>query len=154
MNTPSTIIIDRPHMPFPDDPHVALEDGKKIFGGSFFQAPTSSEITTINLMKEYPLSSDIYIPVLDFSTPENPWGFVEAFNQILASDKDVYVGCFGGRGRTGLFMSCLLRYMGHPDPIREVRRQYNEGAVETQEQVDFVYNFPVAPAPRMPMRPR
>lgn len=138
----------RPFMMFPDDPHIEIPGGRKMFGGSFFQAPTSSDIFTINLMKEYPLECDIYIPIQDYSCPENTHEMIEAFNAILSTKKDVYVGCFGGIGRTGLFMSSFLKYMGHQDPIRQVRREYHPHAVETQIQVDFLNNFPVAPSPR------
>lgn len=116
---------------------------KKIYGGSFFQAPLSDKYLKINLMEEYPnLQSDIYFPIKDFSVPNNMNDLRLVFEELLNSEKDVYVGCFAGLGRTGLFMASLLKYVGHNNPIIEVREQYNSHAVETQSQQEYVNGFP------------
>lgn len=124
---------------------------RKMFGGSFFHSPASDDYLTINLMKEHPLHCDIYYPITDFSIPSDTASLVEVFEHIRASDKDVYVGCFGGRGRTGLFMAAFLKYLGDPTPIATVRNQYNPHAVETAEQMAYVNAFPtrVSSAPKM-----
>lgn len=115
---------------------------KKMFGGPFVKAPTSDEFLTINLMAEMPLPSDIYLPIKDYSCPTDLNRMFEIFEQIKKSEKDVYVGCFGGIGRTGLFMSCFLKYLGYNNPIDIVREDYHPHAVETEEQRSFVNNFP------------
>lgn len=116
---------------------------KKVFGGSFFHAPESDKYITINLMAEHAsLPSDISFPIPDFSQPQTNEPLRHVFEEILNSDKDVYVGCFGGKGRTGLFMAALLKYVGVKNPIEEVRAQYRPEAVETWEQAQYVQNFP------------
>ena len=122
-------------------PHILFQDGRKLYGGSFFDAPEGNRFLTINLMAEHPLPCDIYIPVKDYDVPSNPQDLVDAFDQILADHRNVYVGCHGGVGRTGLFMSCFLKYLGEPNPLAVVRSRYNEHAVETQGQVNFLADF-------------
>lgn len=115
---------------------------KTLFGGSFFEAPDQGYVT-VNLMQEYPLQCDAYVPIKDFSIPngEQTKQMVEAFEEILSSDKDAFVGCFGGRGRTGLFMACFLKYLGYNDVISQVRSEYHPHAVETGEQMEYVWGF-------------
>lgn len=115
---------------------------RRMYGGSFFMAPDKNDYLTINLMQEKPeLDSSIYFPIRDYSIPQGREALRKVFEEILASDQDVYVGCFGGKGRTGLFMAAFLKYLGNPNPIPTVREQYNSHAVETQEQANYVMNF-------------
>ena len=132
------------------NPFIKLPSGHRIYGGSFFVAPDPGcdYFTTINLMAERDLPADVHIPIRDYSIPSNPGELIKVFEFILADTKDVYVGCWGGVGRTGLFMASLLRYLGDPDPIATVRAQYNAHAVETEEQAQFVADFPKRPDPR------
>lgn len=136
-------------------PHIVFND-RRMYGGSFFKAPQSLQLLTINLMAEHPLPCDIHVPIVDYSVPENPLDLVHAFDRILEDNRDVYVGCFGGIGRTGLFMSCFLKYLGHPNPLAHVREHYNPHAVETPDQERFLENFHfIAPlSPSRPLRPR
>lgn len=121
-------------------PHIAFND-RRMYGGSFFKAPRSNDFLTINLMAEHPLPCDIHVPIVDYSIPKDPLDLVAAFDRILEDPRDVYVGCFGGIGRTGLFMSCFLKYLGHPQPLAHVRTHYNPHAVETPEQERFLADF-------------
>lgn len=115
---------------------------RRMYGGSFFLAPDKEDYLTVNLMQEKPeLDSAIYFPIRDYSIPNGREDLRKVFEEILASDQDVYVGCFGGKGRTGLFMAAFLKYLGDQNPIPTVRGQYNEHAVETQQQADYVMNF-------------
>lgn len=152
-----------PHSPTPtswldeEAPFAYLEythEGvcKRLYGGSFFNSPLSDDFITINLMKEAPLKCDWYLPIRDFSVPtlDQVEEMEDIFEDLLSSNKPGYVGCYGGIGRTGLFMSCLLRYMGHPDPIAEVRAQYHPHAVETSHQREFVEQFPIKPTVSSP----
>lgn len=115
---------------------------RRVYGGSFFHAPQSDDFLTINLMAEHPLDCDIYFPIKDYDIPSDSNAVKEVLDQILKTDKSIYMGCFGGVGRTGLMMSCLLKYIGHSNPIDEVRQQYSSHAVETSEQKQFVEQFP------------
>ena len=130
--------------------YIDIGNGRKMFGGSFFDAPPPWEdFLTINLMAESPqLPSDLYLPIQDYSVPSDPELMTEIFEKIKASPEDVYVGCWGGIGRTGLFMSCYLKYTGVEDPLKVVRKDYNEHAVETPGQMDFLADFPAPNPPR------
>lgn len=126
------------------------EENQLIIGGSFFHAPMGMPdiFFTINLMEEKPeLTSDMYVPVRDFSVPSSPSLFEDAFEELFQDGRTVYVGCWGGIGRTGLFMACLLKYLGHADPLGEVREKHHPHAVETEGQLDFLEKFPVRQAP-------
>jgi len=115
---------------------------RRMYGGSFFMAPDKSDYLTVNLMQEKPeLDSSIYFPIRDYSIPQGREALRKVFEEILLSDQDVYVGCFGGKGRTGLFMAAFLKYLGDQNPIYTVRDQYSSHAVETQEQADYVMDF-------------
>jgi len=115
---------------------------RRMYGGSFFMAPDKSDYLTVNLMQEKPeLDSSIYFPIRDFSIPQGREDLRKVFEEILVSDQDVYVGCYGGKGRTGLFMAAFLKYLGDQNPIDTVRSQYSSHAVETQEQANYVMDF-------------
>ena len=124
---------------------------RRMYGGSFFLAPDKKDYLTVNLMQEKPeLDSAVYFPIRDYSIPNGREDLRQVFEQILASDQDVYVGCFGGKGRTGLFMAAFLKYLGNQDPIPTVREQYNVHAVETKDQDNYVmefYSLEVVPDP-------
>lgn len=116
-----------------------------IWGGSFFKAPDNDALTKINLMAECDLPSDIYFPIRDYSVPENSEDLIKVFEECFAKNKDIYVGCFGGIGRTGLFMGALLKYLGHPHPIDFIRSHHHPHSCETEDQVAFVESFPLRP---------
>lgn len=145
---------EQQHLPQSDPGYIEFLGDRLMFGGPFFDAPRSPEFLCINLMKEHPeLPSEIYIPIQDYSIPHSIFPFVDAFERIRADHRDVFVGCFGGKGRTGLFMACFLKYLGDENALQTVRECYNPHAVETPEQVAFLANFPIAPSLRPP-RPR
>lgn len=150
-----TTVADSTTIPAAGPRYVSLPDGQRVYGGSFFHAPDPGTdwLLTVNLMKERELACDVWVPIQDYSTPDGPGALVPVFERILSGQQDVYVGCWGGVGRTGLFMASLLRYLGDPDPVTTVRANYNEHAVETAEQAKFVADFPLRPAPRAAMKP-
>lgn len=58
----------------------------------------------------------------------------------MKSGKKVHVGCIGGHGRTGLFLSALVaKATGNKDAITWVREHYCEKAVETTAQVTWLH---------------
>ena len=118
---------------------------RRIYGGSFFHAPDDDDFYTVNLMQEQPdLVSTDYFPIKDFSTPQSSSELIEVFEKMLEDEKqrDIYVGCFGGIGRTGLFIGSFLKYMGNDSPIYTTRSTYYHKAIETMEQENFVLSFP------------
>jgi hypothetical protein len=91
---------------------------------------------------------DAHVPIVDFQTPTPAMrpAFEKALRVAMGAalrEKMVYVGCMGGMGRTGLFLAVLAKAAGIPDPVEYVRANYYSGAVETDEQYDFVENYDV-----------
>jgi hypothetical protein len=125
-----------------------VQEGKTryLYGGSFFAAPVRADVFAINLMAEHELPCDLWVPVADFSVPDSPELFKAAFDRILTRTDHTFAGCMGGIGRTGLFVGCFLRYLGHPDPLPLLRATLHPHAVETVDQKAFLDAFPLADA--------
>ena len=69
------------------------------------------------------------------------------------SGGQLHVGCFGGTGRTGLYLAGMAkvmpeyrRKMHRPqfDPVLYVRKQYLSHSVETLEQKEFIRDLDVS----------
>jgi len=91
-------------------------------------------------------SSDVWVPIKDFGVPKNAVVVEHALKgalQAALAGRQVYVGCMGGWGRTGLFLALLAKACGTPDPIGYVRKQYSPRAVETKDQEAYVKGFDV-----------
>jgi hypothetical protein len=65
-----------------------------------------------------------------------------AFERARAGER-VEVGCVGGLGRTGTVLACMAVLAGVPsaEAVAWVRANYDERAVETEEQEAFVERF-------------
>lgn len=126
-----------------------------VFGGPFEEyVPGQRRLVSVKMAEELDLPHDISIPTRDFHTPnlaDLHLGLREALKAILAGN-DLYVGCKGGIGRTGLFMACLAKVMFDYDkesggicptqtPVQYVREHYYHKAVETDEQKAFIGRF-------------
>lgn len=129
----------------------------KVSGGPYRNCPNTMK--GICLL-ETPVNTDtmaVWSPIADFSTPSRPMQH-DVLTALLISitTGNVYVGCMGGRGRTGLFMALMtktamaytskqpespLEYRETPDPVDYVRKHYLSEAVETREQAMFVDAF-------------
>lgn len=138
----------------------SLEAGKihgTIFGGPFRKFdPTERRLVGVKMAKEIDHPHDISIPTEDYSVPcpkDLLEGILEAIDS-MNDGNDIYVGCMGGIGRTGLFMAVIYRafaeYNGgnHLPGIQFVRKHYNPHAVETAEQMRYVSLFDVSPIVR------
>ena len=88
----------------------------------------------------------LHLPIPDFGIPSSihrvEMALVEAFSAALQG-RQVYVGCAGGYGRTGLFLALMAKAAGVKDPVQYVRTHYHAKAVETKAQMDFVETFDV-----------
>lgn len=127
----------------------------EIFGGPFKQHERTRRLFAINMAEEITNPADIRIPTQDFSVPGTTnmiFGIIAAI-EAMKDGKDVYVGCMGGIGRTGLFIGCLAKVMRDwaveeniptqiGDPVAFTRQNYKKNAIETSAQMDFVRSFP------------
>jgi protein-tyrosine phosphatase len=114
-----------------------------VFGGPYVHRPT--HMTGIKLAVEINLPCDIDLPIVDYSVPD-----VAATKRVLlqtikrlSKGETLYAGCWGGMGRTGLFLALLAKVAGVSDPVSYVRSSYHPHAVETPEQKKYVADFPV-----------
>jgi len=101
----------------------------------------------VDLKKEYASAGMdvIYLPTPDFGTPE-PEPFRQALGQALQAARqgqNVAVHCHAGLGRTGIFATCLAKGVLGLDGRQAFVwvRQYIPGAVENQDQIDFIEEF-------------
>lgn len=93
----------------------------------------------IEIMKD----CDVDIPTKDFNVPDERV-FIEGLISGLKALKEldnIYVGCMGGIGRTGLYMAGLAKICGKADPVTYVRANYIPHAVETEQQQDYIANL-------------
>lgn len=127
-----------------------------IYGGPFRQyVPETRRLVGIKMAQEIDHPHDFKVDTEDFCVPT-----VYAMHQGIAfalkalfKGQDVYVGCMGGIGRTGLFMGCMAKVMRdyqqtldkvireNHDPVRYVRLHFKPHAIETEEQMRFVAEF-------------
>jgi len=131
-----------------------------VFGGPYRSyIPGTRRLIGIKMAAEINHDHDFAVDTEDFSVPpvqgmQN--GLVAAIN-AFHDGKDVYVGCMGGIGRTGLFMGCMAKVMADyathtktdkpvpADPVAYVRAHYMGHAIETLEQQVYVRGFNTAP---------
>lgn len=130
-----------------------------VHGGPFRLAPQHDKgIVLVKAAREVFLPSDLHIDIEDYNIPTQ----VEMENLVASmlfmatgyGFTNFYVGCFGGIGRTGLVMACLVKTVlaesgsvtndskkRIPTPVIIVREQYKPHAVETEQQLKFVRDF-------------
>lgn len=117
-----------------------------IYGGPFWKYRAQPGNYGICLTEDDRKGSNQHLPIVDFSVPELPRGYVQAvINEAIVAavaGKHVYAGCLGGWGRTGLFLSVLLKSLGRPNPVEDVRAEYTPKAVETRAQYEYVMTHP------------
>ena len=117
-----------------------------VWGGPYMEIPPN--MVGVKMAEEIPFPCDINIPTPDFQVPpldKLDDGLIEAVNAIVKGHP-IYVGCMGGRGRTGLFLAILAKAWGIDQPVEYVREHYYEHAVETTEQYQFVMDYQVPEA--------
>ncbi len=114
-----------------------------LMGGPYLAKP--SMYHGIKMAIEIDAECDVDVPTVDFSTPsvdDLRLGLIRGIG-ILTSGQKLYVGCLGGIGRTGLYMAALAKVMvesGSIDyqPVEYVRTFYDDRAVETNKQKEFI----------------
>lgn len=129
-----------------------------LFGGKFRNyVQGTRRLVGVKMAAEISHPHEISIPTNDFSVPKlgvMEAGILEGLRN-LSEGNDLYAGCMGGIGRTGLYMGCMAKvcidyhggeYMGFTDPVTLVRATYLGHALETDEQQAYARDFPTGPA--------
>lgn len=117
----------------------------EIAGGPYLNRP--AEFRGVKMAVEIKEPCDINIPTRDYSVPmtgDLTSGLDRAVRMLLHGEP-LYVGCYGGVGRTGLFLAVLAKAFGIADPVAFVRAGYNQHAVETKQQGEYVRDFGINP---------
>lgn len=144
------------------DGHILFKIGSIegfIYGGPYRNVPEDMFDRGVKMAAEISHAHLIDIPTRDFDVPD-----VEVFRTgllkaiiYMKEHGELYAGCMGGIGRTGLFMAGMAKCMreagemlgvvseGHPIPteVLYVRKHYKGHAVETQQQIEFIRNLNV-----------
>lgn len=131
-----------------------------VYGGPFRKfVKGTRRLVGIKMAQEIDHECDFTVDTEDFSVPthEDMKRGILFGVKALSEGKDVYAGCMGGIGRTGLYMACMSKVMidyatktgdAPPvpnEPVRFVRSHYLPHAVETKEQQAFVSRFNTSP---------
>lgn len=133
----------------------------QIFGGRFRDyVPGTRRLVGIKMAAEITHPHEFKVDTEDYSVPSQKdmtAGVLYAIEQ-LAKGNDIYVGCMGGIGRTGLFMGCMAKVMQDyakthlnteiaiNDVVKYVRESYYEHAMETEQQKKYATMFDTTPA--------
>ena len=116
---------------------------RRIYGGPYRHKPL--EMAGVKLAPEVEGGCTVFLPIRDFNVPTHvfdvDWAIIAVLHMLARKEKDVFVGCFGGKGRTGLFLALLAKSVGVTDPVGYVRANYRPEAVETPAQRMYVENY-------------
>lgn len=84
-------------------------------------------------------------PIPDMGTPTDPRAFARLLDETRAAvavGNTVVVACFGGFGRTGTAVACLLQDAGlAADEAIALTRATRHGTIERQAQFEFVLDW-------------
>lgn len=86
----------------------------------------------------------IQFPIRDFSTPDDMYDFHKTIYDVRRALKkhSVAAHCFGGNGRTGLFVAGLFIQMGmEAQEAIDFVRSYRPEAIENKDQEDYLHEY-------------
>lgn len=126
-----------------------------VYGGPYRKVPEF--FWGVKMAEEIDHPHMVAVDTRDFSVPEVSElkrGIMRALMAMI-NDEDVYAGCMGGIGRTGIFLAALAkvqieyRKSKHrpgrgEDPVLYVRKHFIPHAVETKQQEEFIANLDVS----------
>lgn len=125
-------------------------DGLKIQGGSCYSPQGQYDVEimlcagakTPNVMLPWG-TQFVRFPIVDQNVPDDRGTFDKLIDwtvEQMKAGKSVHVGCIGGHGRTGLFLSVLVnRITGQTDSTAWLRKHYCQKAVESKKQIDWLH---------------
>ncbi len=132
----------RPHVIDPVDFGVYLSrEWKEELGGMF-----STNGVRINRVANGVAYPALFVTWMDMGVldPGDLGDLVEICLSKMRQGKIIDIGCFGGLGRTGVLLSCLIARVEHLSGIQaviETRRRYDSRAVETLPQERSVVEY-------------
>ena len=148
MNTATNLII--PHTMTMPKGYMPLTVGGRtvfIFGGPYMAKPPG--MFGIKMAREIKAPCDVNIPTEDFKTPaiaDARLGLLKIIPELVKGTQ-MYAGCMGGIGRTGLILGLLVRLTAPNEKIDArayVRKYYLGHAIETADQEAYVRDFPLS----------
>lgn len=103
-------------------------------------------IKGIKLAPELNLAANYELPIVDFSIPDigEVLLLIDWIDNNTNEDCELYLGCNGGYGRTGLIAACVLVAFEEQtvtSAIETVRKLVHPHCIETQQQEKFVQDF-------------
>ncbi len=115
-----------------------------LYCGSYFSRPMT--IPGIKLAPEILDVFDYSLAIEDYSTPTlaQTLLFIEWLNNKSEQVCELYLGCYGGYGRTGLIASVILvafEGITAEEAVERVRKNVHPNCVETPAQFQFVRDF-------------
>ena len=113
---------------------------RRIYGGPYSKKPR--HMIGVKLAPEVPGNANYIVPIRDFGVPTDltnlNYTVAKVLHLLADNERPVYVGCYGGQGRTGLFLALVAKATGVGDPVAYVRENFNPKAVETEAQEEYV----------------
>lgn len=131
----------------------------RIYGGPYLSKP--EDLFGVKMAAEIDRPCTVDIPTEDFHVPDTEdlkLGMIHAAI-LLKNYGRVYAGCWGGIGRTGLFMAAMAKMMetselvdvpnkleaqGLSPAVAYVRQHYKGHAVETRQQLQYLNDLDVS----------
>lgn len=100
----------------------------------------------IKLAPEIVKYADYELAIPDFSVPKTSevLRLIDWISNTTTESYELYLGCLGGFGRTGLIAACILIGLTGIDAqgaITEVRSKIHQNCIETRTQELFVESF-------------
>ncbi|AUR95926.1 protein-tyrosine phosphatase-like protein [Vibrio phage 1.215.B._10N.222.54.F7] len=115
-----------------------------LYCGSYHDRPEN--MLGIKLAPEIVRYCVYELPIPDFSVPttNEVLRLIDWISNTTTENYELYLGCYGGYGRTGLIAACILVALtgiDAPDAIRDVRSKVHHNCIETPVQELFVQHF-------------
>ncbi len=117
---------------------------ERVYAGAFQNArPEMIRVCLAGELRDK-YDHELSIDWSDFSPPPpEVRALLEEVRMHLRFGHPVYVGCYGGTGRTGTFLALLAKMDGEDMPVAYVRKEYRKQAVETRPQERFIRDYVV-----------
>lgn len=133
-------------------PHPYRPGPLVIHGGPYREKPP--ELLGVRLEMSAPADESMAVdfPIVDFGVPnfESLFEAVDQAFELVVTNREIYIGCTGGFGRTGLFATCLIAKVMHncgfpfshgKEATAYLRANYVPNAVETSAQQGMVDRY-------------